>query len=292
MKTHCFVLAFLLVVAGGPCLAQEKQPTSVQLNAAAVATVASPSGDSWKDVRDKQPAGLRLSMTLPKASFKLGEPIPAKLVFFNESSDPYFLWIGTYDRSGRVRDITVRATSEEGTPVDDPLDYYFTHYGHIGGGLGNHQNIGSWEITLPANQWLRLEKPGKYKLYAQSSRATRGDKDERRETPAPSVDLVSDPVEITIEPLAAGEEKAIIEEAVRTLSGLDPNRHDDETRNRGSAALQRLRFLDSSASQEAFLQFLDSPYGGEARLALFASKDYAGLASKNSLRPCRRAGSD
>lgn len=68
--------------------------------------------DRWTTVRKAEPKGLTLSLDLPKKTFYQGEVIPATLVFKNTSSNFYHMWIGTYDRSGRIPDIAFFGTEE------------------------------------------------------------------------------------------------------------------------------------------------------------------------------------
>ncbi len=68
MRILLFPFLFFFI-AGLACLAEEKpQP-------------------SWQTVRDKQPAGMRLTMALPKTHFHLGEVITATLTFSSESKE-------------------------------------------------------------------------------------------------------------------------------------------------------------------------------------------------------------
>ena len=134
---------------------------------------------AWQKMRGRQPAGLTLEFKLPKTEFHQGEIIPATLTFKNTSTNRYHLWTGNYDRSGRIPDIAFRAEGDDRRAVTDPLGWYFASQGEIGGGLGNEQDLGQWSITLPANQWLRFDRPGTYRVYAFSSRPRPGTTKER-----------------------------------------------------------------------------------------------------------------
>lgn len=269
----CFIVLFVFAVA----LAHgDNKPSSVHLASTSPITVPAPSADSWQSIRGKQPSGLRLVLTTPKTHYYLGEIIPAKLTFSNESRSPYHLWTGTYDRSGRIPDIVFRAEAEDGKQVSDPLDWYFKHIMGICGGLGNFQNLGAWDISLPANQWLKFETPGKYRVYASSTRVQPGDTDAPQEQQLPRVELVSDPVTITIDPLGADQEKAVIRQAMLDLSGTYAVGRD----GRACDAAQRLRFLQTPAACDALLSLIDSPYSGDAKLGLCACLDHSALADK------------
>lgn len=258
---HSSLIFLLLCIVTGTGFAQESlKPSSTQVSSAQPAAIPPPSDQVWQTIRRQQPAGLLMSLSLPKTRYHLGEPIPATLIFGSDSKDPYYTWIGTYDRSGRISDIVFHAEDEHGAPVEDPLDYYFHHFVTMGGGMGNNEDLGFWRITLTANQWLRFKKPGTYRLYATSSRVRPGHKDDRHDVPPPSIELVSDPIKITIDPLSAEEEKAIIIEATQVL-GAPHSRGWDET---AFAAVQRLRFLQIPGANEALLPLVDSPWGYEA----------------------------
>jgi len=282
MRVSRFFLPF--VTFGLACAAQENglppnssqtaghgQPASVQLTRTTPVTISvfSVSGQ-------KQPPGLRLTLTLPKTRYYVGEVISAKLAFSNDSKVPYHLWIGAYDRSGRILDIGFRAEGEDGLPLPDPLEWYFQHFLGVCGGIGNDKNLGTWEISLRANQWVKFEKPGKYKLSAWSSRVQPGDVDVPYEKQLPAVQLVSDPVTITVDPLSAEEEKAVIQRAQQDLS----KPHKPGSNEAAVEAVERLRFLQTPASCDALLPFIDSPYGSEAMLGLCEWPDYGALTRK------------
>ena len=221
----------------------------------------SPETVDWEKVRAAQPEGLSLTMEVPKATFHQGEVIDAKLTFRNGSAQRYHLWIGTSDRSGRIPDIAIYAFDADGKPVVDPLRWYFER-GGIGGGLGNVADLGEWTTTLPANQWLRFGKPGTYTLRAYSNRVRKGDRfEERRQENR--VELVSDPVSITISPLSSAEEQRIIGQAVAQLAGSGKD---------AEIGAATLRYLDTAASRAVLLPYISSPpQSYAAMMALYAA---------------------
>jgi len=256
--------------------AQDGKPDCVHLESAAPFVTKGPSQDAWQAVRDRQPAGLHLTLTLPKTSYYLGGIISAKLVFSNDTKDPYHMWMESYDRSGRIPDISFRAEDGDGAEVGDPLKWYLANYGFFGGGIGNFTDLGTWSIELPANQWLKIEKPGTYKLYARSTRVQPGDKDVPYDRQRPAVELVSDPVTITIVPLPADEEKVVIAQARKDLATTHQMGRDTVAR----AAAERLRFLQTPAACDELLQLFDTPYSNEAMLGLCSTMDPPALAQK------------
>jgi hypothetical protein len=207
-----------------------------------------PAEIDWQAVRKAQPEGLQLKMTLPKDHFYQGEIIPASLEFSNASQNPYHLWIGTYDRSGRIPDIAFKAYDAANQPVADPLAWYFM-MGGMGGGLGNEQDLGTWTISLPVNQWLRFDKPGVYTLFAWSSRVQKGSK-QKIKARTHDLILVSDKVQITIDPLPPGQEEQIIAQAEQSIAlggkGAMP-------------AADQLRFLETVAARAELIRLLSQP---------------------------------
>jgi len=220
---------------------------------------------AWQDIRQAQPAGLQLKLTLPKDHFYQGEVIPAELEFSNSSADLYHLWVGTYDRSGRIPDIGFKADDAAGQPVRDPLAWYFM-MGGMGGGLGNISNLGEWKISLPVNQWLSFDKPGVYTVYAWSNRVQKGDKDANPNR-SEGIALVSDKIQITIDPLPPDKEKQIIDTAKGVLAlGGEP----------AQMAREQLRYLGTPASRAALVPLLaDQPAAFDAAMGLCASPDPA-----------------
>ncbi len=225
-----------------------------------------PEAVDWEKVRAAQPDGLSLKMEISKNAYHLGQVIDATLTFSNTSLQPYHLWVGTHDRSGRIPDIAVYAFDADGNPVADPLRWYFER-GGMGGGLGNVQDLGEWKITLPANQWLRFAKPGTYTLRAFSNRVQKGDRFEQGNRQENRVELVSDPVSISIGELNPAEEQRIIGEAVAQLASGGKE---------AEAGAATLRYLGTPASRAALLPFLSSgPRSFSAMMAFYAAQNPA-----------------
>jgi hypothetical protein len=229
----------------------------------------------WQAIRDQQPAGVQMSMTLPKTRFHIGEVITATLTFSHPETPPWHFSGPTGGRSGRVTDVGFRAESEDGAPVPDPLEWYFKNYAMMGGGGGTQTRLGEGKFSLAANQWFQFEKPGTYRLYAWSECFAPSERTQPGKKRSPSVALVSDPITITIEPLTADEERNIIADAVKVLDGPEQGGQTDPA----FEAMQRLRFLQTPAARDTLLQYLDGRYDREAELAFFGRPDYAGSAA-------------
>jgi len=217
----------------------------------------------WQKARDRQPPGLRLELKLPKTEYHQGEIIPATLVFRNSSTNQYHLWIGTYDRSGRIPDIAFRAERQDHVKVADPLGWYLASYCGIGGGLGNEQDLGEWSITLPVNQWLRLDAPGLYRVYAWSNRAKPGAND-INSSPKTNFDLVSDVVTVKIVSLEPKQEQTVLADAqVAFAKGGESTAH----------ALQTLRYLQTPAARQMLVPLLSKEQSFEAMMGLVGAPD-------------------
>ncbi len=217
---------------------------------------------NWNKLRQAQPPGLALDLKLPRTTFAQGEIISATLTFGNLSTNRYCVWTGTYDRSGRIQDISFEAESETGQPVPDPLARYYDAFPRIGGGLGDTEDLKQWSITLAANQWLQFDAPGIYRVYARSSRPTAVNANISSSNAHSEV--VSDIVTIRITPLEADRERQILNEAGKGLS------------EGGEVAIQAgetLRYLQTPAARRALLPLLSKAGSMTAAFGLMVAPD-------------------
>lgn len=216
-------------------------------------------------VKAVQPEGLSMELKLPKARFYRGEVIPATLLFKNTSANPYFAWRGA---DGRFHngDVAFHAIDRKGRAVADPFKLYNERCGHSGGSFpGSHMELGELEITLTANEWLRFDQPGVYRLYASSQKATPGSSDDVfREggPPIVPVALVSKIVTIRIDPLPLAQEQYILEQIRRDLPGRE-----------GYAALARLEHLQTPAARDLLRSRLEDPKAYNTNSALLMVPD-------------------
>jgi len=214
---------------------------------------------TWDTLRQEQPYGLSLQLKLPRTNFFQGEMIPATLVFKNLSTNQYHLQTDISDRSGRCCDISFTAASESGQLVVDPLERFQTLVPQIYGGLSSGDtNLKDWTVTLPANQWLRFDSPGIYRIYASSSLPIPG---EANSTGSVYLhEIVSDVMTIRITPLEPAQEQKITAEAKEGLLG------DKDTRSR---AIETLRYLQTSGARRALIPFIAN--NPEVSLAFLSS---------------------
>ncbi len=222
-----------------------------------------PSPADWSAWRKLQPEGLDFKMTLPKDHFYQGEIIEATLYWRNNSKEPFHIWAGKYDRSGRITDLGFLAKDSIGNFMPDPAAWYFMKGGERGG-AGQVDSLGTWSFTLPVNQWLRFDKPGTYTIYAWSSRVHKGDIDITHPMQTEKVDLVSDPITLTIEPLQLDVEKAVIEDAKARIA----RGGEDEAK----ASLAKLLYLQTPAARAQLVLYLGQPdLEGQAAEGLVAA---------------------
>ena len=124
--------------------------------------------------RAKNPKELLFTVQVKdnRKQFQFGEVIPLELSFAASKPNTFKLDAGTYDRSGRLH--TDSFVVDRRADVIDPLHDYF-HSGFfifMGGGLRGIPDLTDKPhvITAELNEWLRLEKPGRYRLYVVSNR--------------------------------------------------------------------------------------------------------------------------
>ena len=162
---HRTILTLVLLGSGlGAALAQVRPGAANDpfLDAHRTAVAANPSG-----------VELRLRLANGRARFPLGETITLELVFSNTGPGSYVLSTRTYDRSGRLGVDQITVDPRDG--VVDPLyDYYHCClFGFIGGGLSSIPPVLTAEpqvIPLEVNEWWRIDKPGRFRLYVTSRR--------------------------------------------------------------------------------------------------------------------------
>jgi hypothetical protein len=204
----------------------------------------------WQEVRDHQPPGLQMKLILPKDHFFQGEEINGTIEFANNSPAPYYLWAGSASRFGRASGIAFFAESTSGDGVIDPLAWIWNKVDDMGmNGMGTFKDLGTWSITLPTAYWLRFDKPGTYTLYVWSDRAQAGDQPKpgvQGQSPT-HVQLVSDRITITIDPLTPEQEEQTLAEAKVKLA---------TTADRGEGALE-LNALQTPSARDALRPLLD-----------------------------------
>jgi hypothetical protein len=232
--------------------------------------ISPPSGAGYpEDVHDHQPAGLTLKLSLPKDHFFQGEKIPATLTFSNKSQAAYHACAANWDRSRVVMgDIFFRAQSDKGESVVDPVVWYLRQSMGGGGGGGTMVNLGEWSTTVAANQWLRFDHPGVYTIYVWSNRVQTGIfRDFQHLSDSDEVQLVSNQVTITIDPLTPEEERAVIEQARRVLSQpREASFMPEDLSPEVTEALSQLCYLQTPAARAELFPYLGEGNNDAGRL--------------------------
>ena len=189
------------------------------------------------------PEGVVFTLTLAKPRFHMGEPIGMTYAFSSTAAGKWKLDMGMYDRSGRLWEETFHVDPSAGT-ADPIADYFKMSQGFFGGGLRSMPpTLGDKpvELKFELNEWVRFDKPGKYRLYIEAQRISPVVEDTApnapRIQPPPAISNV---VELEILPYDAAWSKGQLDEIRKALDA----KADD------SAASLRLRFLNSPESVE------------------------------------------
>ncbi len=131
----------------------------------------------YNDRRAKNPEGLLFTVRLKenRKQFQHGEVIALELSFASAKPETLTLDAATYDRSGRLHSDGFALDPRDGA-VDPIADYFssgldFFMIGGIRGipDLTEKPHL----ITVELNEWQRIHKPGRYRMYVVSSRVGR-----------------------------------------------------------------------------------------------------------------------
>jgi hypothetical protein len=195
----------------------------------------------------KNPEDVSFTLRLKdgKTQFRQGETLRIELAFSSATPKAYQLDAALYDRSGRM-DLDRFHVDPKGGVVDPLRDYFQGLFPMIGGGLRQMPLLEQkpFSVTLDLNEWLRFDRPGKYRMYVSTSRVA--DVRTRADTGSTAVPLTSNVVEFEIVRPEPGWAVKQVEDAVRLLDGGAQ----DESR-RGAARV--LRFL---GTEEAVRQIV------------------------------------
>ncbi len=101
----------------------------------------------------------------------MGEVIPLEFAFSSSEKGRWKLDGGLYDRSGRLSEDASCLDPSDG--ACDPLAGYWEG-GIFGGGLRQMPILADQPqiMNFDLNEWWRIDRPGKYRLYVLSSRLT------------------------------------------------------------------------------------------------------------------------
>src|SRR5437868_9733881 len=175
-----------------------------------------------RELLAKNPEDLSSTLQLKnkQVRFHPGEIIPLELRFASSLPNAYVMDNAGYDRSGRL-DID-KFVIDRNEDAIDPLHEYYTGglFWFMGGGLRGIAALDETPqlINAELNEWLRFDKPGKYRLYVVSGRITKGKPYHSSNT---SISPTSNLVEFYIVPRDPQWEKQTLAEAVKSID-LNP----------------------------------------------------------------------
>jgi hypothetical protein len=189
------------------------------------------------------PEGFSLTLQAPQHTFFIGERIPVTLLFSNVSRTPYEISVRSYDRSGRIHDLSFYVDGPDGG-VCDPLASYFLD-GWFGGGLGSSAELGWHAQTNDLNEWVRFDHAGSYGVYCTTTLVS------SKNNEAKQVNLCSSTLSLTIIRPSERWTRAQGNSALQDLES-----ESEERRQRG---VRTLRFLGDSQFLASFIPLLDRP---------------------------------
>lgn len=237
----------------------------------------------WEALRRAQPAGVDLRITVPKATFYLGEVIPLSLSFTASQPRTFVAGSRLYDRIGRMNYVE-EYVADPIAATEDPLRGLPGEGGGWGGLSGGNAILNSekpFNVERVLNEWVRFRAPGTYRLYVLSRRVREvtgdGHTDRELQTSAESkpVNVVSNILTLEIVAPPAEWVSTQIETAIAVLDA--PSGNDSER----AAALLRagltLRFLNTVESGTALAMRLNSVYSFELHSGILDSSYRAEL---------------
>jgi hypothetical protein len=194
---------------------------------------------------------LQVSVASDRRDFHIGESIPLQLSFSSAVKDRYQINMAQYDRSGRMNYEHFSVSPESGAV--DPLANY---QGGPGGGL-----TGFKFLTL--NEWVRVTRPGEYRLAVTSDRA--GVRDPSNSLDASPITARSSEVMLKVIPAPRTWQKQVFDKAVVALDESAPTKPQDLEKYTQSRrqALETLRFLGTpEATRELVKRMRGDGSGG------------------------------
>ncbi len=236
---------------------------AVVLLCTSFARAADPFADEQAKAAAANPKDVAFTISLPAATFHAGEPIPVNLSFSSTAAGKYKVDGGLYDRSGRMSEDAYLIDPVDGTV--DPLKAFFENGAFMGGGIRQVPVLNEKPFTMrfELNEWIRFDRPGKYRLYVNSSRVQDAAGDGQQRLPRAASNLV------TFEVLPADAEwsRQELAEIVKTLDTAT-----DQAVIR--AAARRLRFLGTrETAPELARRFNGSPCDWDYMLGLVGHPD-------------------
>jgi hypothetical protein len=218
------------------------------------------------------PADLTLTLRLmdERPSFHQGEVIPVELAFASTAAQRYFFDGALYDRGGRLDVDEIHLDPQDG--VEDPLwDYFANQTFFMGGGV---RQVGALReqpslVGSELNEWVRFNRPGRYRLYVVSHRVQRLRQSGDPAGEGPPIPVASNIVELTVAAADPEWSAAALAGAGQILDTSD----DAAVR---ATACRTLRFLGTPAAAREMALRLDDDDGrcaGDLMLGLISSPE-------------------
>ena len=235
-----------------------------------VPAVAAPS-DICSESTETSDVHLVLSLDSDHTVFEAGEVVPLSLSFTATGKGHYRASNQSYDRSGRL-DIDRFCLSPE---APDPLLTYF-QFGFFGGGLFSYEELGATPLLLHAdlNEFAALA-PGRYRLYAVSSRVSRP-RQAHETSPFDEVSLVvrSNTVDFEVKPADRRWQSGRLQQVLQVLAAAPAV---ERVLNEDQAAkvpiyhaARQLRFLNTRESTQQLARIFNGRDSEQLRAWDFA----------------------
>jgi hypothetical protein len=204
----------------------------------------------------KNPRGVTLILRFGegKTKWRQGEAIRVELDFVTNRPGAYVFDNALHDRSGRLG-IDAFILDPQAGAADPLYDYFHGRRSGFMGGISSPGPMGKGGrvIRYELNEWLRFERPGRYRLFVNSGRVSPGGG--RRETLPRPLSVVSNVVEFDVLPRDEAWEEEALREAVSALaaSGRTPA-YGQEEEAEHTAPCRALRFLNTEAAARAMVR--------------------------------------
>jgi hypothetical protein len=211
------------------------------------------------------PEGVTFEVSLEKKIYRMGEVIRITMAFSSAEEKRWQLDGGLYDRSGRMSEDAYRLDPGEGAV--DPVAEYFDTGIFMGGGMRSMPMLTKTphEMKFDVNEWQRIDRAGKYRLYVVSGRLEDLSKKEKvvNRGGVPAVSNIVE-FEVVADEKWRRAELAEIEKALAVAK--------DETEKR--AVIKRLRYLGTAESAKVLArQFNGGPTDFDCMFGLIGLRD-------------------
>jgi HEAT repeat protein len=216
------------------------------------------------------PRGLRLQLQVAQPHYAVGEPIAVRMLYTYAGDETLRVSGVDFARAGRVSDCSFRAVDASGKAVRDPAAQL------IGSDFGgsvysvNLTKAQSFERLVIINQWLALDKPGRYVVTAHSKVVRSGDSQS-----SPAIALDSEPLIIEITAPDEARRVSRLQRADLVLQ-VEDRELDQNNRQMRVDAVTDLRFMLDPRAIPLLVRALHDKWRNvqfEARLGLLAFED-------------------